>query len=128
MAGEPACSLRSCITGRFVGVWGRVAPPARAVPAWGGPAPGLRWGRVVDELRRARLERLRWHCRRALLELDLMFQRFWERAGDDVDATTEAALERVVAMEDHDLWDLVSGREETGDPQLKGIIERLRQA
>jgi antitoxin CptB len=82
----------------------------------------------VDELRRARLERLRWHCRRALLELDLMFQRFWERAGDDVDATTEAALERVVAMEDHDLWDLVSGREETGDPQLKGIIERLRQA
>ncbi len=81
----------------------------------------------MDEERGARLRRLRWHCRRALLELDLMFQRYWRRTGDDVDAATEAALERLVAMEDHDLWDLVSGRRETDDPQLKGMLERLRQ-
>jgi antitoxin CptB len=81
----------------------------------------------MDEERGARLRRLRWHCRRALLELDLMFQRYWRRAGDDVDAASEAALERLVAMEDHDLWDLVSGRRETDDPQLKGMVEKLRQ-
>jgi antitoxin CptB len=81
----------------------------------------------VDEARRVRLQKLRWHCRRALLELDLMFQRYWRRVGDDVDAATEAALERLVAMEDHDLWDLVSGRRETDDPQLKGMLERLRE-
>jgi antitoxin CptB len=78
--------------------------------------------------RGARLRRLRWHCRRALLELDLMFQRYWGRVGDDVGAADEAALERLVAMEDHDLWDLVSGRRETDDPQLKGMLERLRQS
>jgi len=82
----------------------------------------------MNEARRARLERLRWHCRRALLELDLVFQRFWARIGDDLDAGGEEALERLVAMEDHDLWELVSGRAETGDAQLRGIIERLRQA
>jgi antitoxin CptB len=82
----------------------------------------------VDEQRRARLERLRWHCRRALLELDLMFQRFWGRVGDDVDAQTEAALERLLEMEDHDLWELVSGRSETDDSQLKGVIDSLRRA
>jgi len=82
----------------------------------------------MDEARRVRLQRLRWHCRRALLELDLMFQRFWQRAGDDVDAATEAALERLLEMEDHDLWELVSGRHETGDPQLKGMIAKLHQA
>ncbi len=82
----------------------------------------------MDEARRVRLQRLRWHCRRALLELDLMFQRFWQRAGDDVDAATEAALERLLEMEDHDLWELVSGRRETGDPQLKGMIAKLHQA
>jgi antitoxin CptB len=81
----------------------------------------------MDEERGARLRRLRWHCRRALLELDLMFQRYWGRVGDDVEAADEAALERLVAMEDHDLWDLVSGRRETDDPQLKGMLERLRQ-
>jgi succinate dehydrogenase flavin-adding protein (antitoxin of CptAB toxin-antitoxin module) len=81
----------------------------------------------MEEDRGARLRRLRWHCRRALLELDLMFQRFWARVGDDIDAGSEAALERLVAMEDHDLWDLVSGRRETDDPQLKGMVEKLRQ-
>jgi antitoxin CptB len=81
----------------------------------------------VDEARRVRLQKLRWHCRRALLELDLMFQRYWRRVGDDIDAATEAALERLVAMEDHDLWELVSGRRETDDPQLKGMVEKLRQ-
>jgi len=81
----------------------------------------------VDEQRRARLERLRWHCRRALLELDLMFQRFWGRVGDDVDVQTEAALERLLEMEDHDLWELVSGRSETDDSQLKGVIDSLRR-
>ena len=82
----------------------------------------------MDADRGARLRRLRWHCRRALLELDLMFQRFWARVGDDLDVGGEAALERLVAMEDHDLWDLVSGRRETDDPQLRSIVERLRQA
>ncbi len=80
-----------------------------------------------DEDRQARLRRLRWHCRRALLELDLMFQRFWHRVGDDVDAESEAALARLVAMEDHDLWDLVSGRRSIGDPRLNRMLERLRQ-
>jgi antitoxin CptB len=82
----------------------------------------------MEEDRGARLRRLRWHCRRALLELDLIFQRYWQRVGDDVDAASEAALVRLVAMEEHDLWELVSGRRETDDPQLKDILEQLRQA
>ena len=82
----------------------------------------------MDQDHGARLRRLRWHCRRALLELDLMFQRYWQRVDDDVDAPTASALERLVAMEDHDLWDLVCGRRETDDPQLKDMLERLRQA
>ncbi|MDR2239333.1 MAG: succinate dehydrogenase assembly factor 2 [Zoogloeaceae bacterium] len=83
----------------------------------------------MDEARAARLRRLRWHCRRALLELDLMFQRYWRRVdeGHDIDAESEAALTRLVAMEDHDLWELVSGREKTGDPRLNGMLDRLRQ-
>ncbi len=81
----------------------------------------------MDEIRRARRERLRWHCRRALLELDLIFQRFWARVGDGIGEQDEAALERLLAMEDHDLWYLVSGRTETGDPRLSGMVEQLRR-
>jgi antitoxin CptB len=71
--------------------------------------------------------RLRWHCRRALLELDIVFQRFWEQQGAELDEETEAAFERLLEFEDHDLWELISGRAVTDDPQLNGMIERLRQ-
>ncbi len=80
----------------------------------------------MDEQRRVRLEKLRWHCRRALLELDIVFQRYWQRVGDGINEQDQAALERLLAMEDHDLWQLVSGREETDDPQLQGMVETLR--
>lgn len=80
----------------------------------------------MDNERKARINRLKWHCRRALLELDLVFQRFWVRQGDDLDATSEDALRRLLALEDHDLWALVSGKEHTSDPILQGFIERLR--
>ena len=81
----------------------------------------------MDETRRARRERLRWHCRRALLELDLVFQRYWARVGDGIGEQDEAALERLLAMEDHDLWALVSGREIAADPKQAAMIERLRE-
>jgi succinate dehydrogenase flavin-adding protein (antitoxin of CptAB toxin-antitoxin module) len=80
----------------------------------------------MNEQRRVRRERLRWHCRRALLELDIVFQRFWAQTGDDLDEATATTLERLLEMEDHDLWELVSGRTATDDPQLQKMVERLR--
>ena len=80
----------------------------------------------MNEQQRIRLGKLRWHCRRALLELDIVFQRFWAQVGDEVDEATAATLERLLAMEDHDLWELVSGRSDTDDAQVKGLVEQLR--
>ena len=81
----------------------------------------------MEEDRKARINRLKWHCRRALLELDLVFERFWERNEDDLDAQGEAALERLLELQDHELWALVVGREVTDDPQLKNMIARLQE-
>ncbi len=81
----------------------------------------------MDGEREARLGRLRWHCRRALLELDLVFQRFWSCYGNTLDEQTESDMRKLLALEDHDLWDLVSGREETRDPQMKRMVTLLRQ-
>jgi len=80
----------------------------------------------MDEARRVRIERLRWHCRRALLELDIVFQRFWGEVGDDLDDLTMDALEKLLALEDHDLWELVSGRQPNEDPQLQHLLDRLK--
>ncbi len=82
----------------------------------------------MDDARRARLNKLRWHCRRALLELDLVFQRFWARRGDDIDETVEHGLVKLLELEDHDLWALVNGKEQTSDPLLEPLIRELRSA
>ena len=81
----------------------------------------------MNEERKARINRLKWHCRRALLELDLVFDRFWERYEGSLDEQGEAVLEELLELEDHDLWALVSGRETTADARQAAMIERLRE-
>ena len=73
------------------------------------------------------IERLKWRSRRGLLELDLVFERFWAR--EPALAPGEAkALERLLAMADNDLLDLVMGRAETKDPGVRAMLEVLRAA
>jgi len=80
----------------------------------------------MSEDRHIRLGRLRWQCRRALLELDLLFERFWQRYGDTLDLQDEATLGKLLALDDYDLWALVSGTRKSDDPQLIQMIERIR--
>jgi len=74
------------------------------------------------------LERLKWKSRRGLLELDIVFERFWKGAGKSMDAGRVAALERLLALPDNDLLDLVMRRTETPDEGLRGMVEQLRAA
>jgi antitoxin CptB len=73
------------------------------------------------------LERLKWRSRRGLLELDLVFERYWAR-GNDPAPEEAAALERLLAMADNDLLDLVMGRAETNDPGVRAVVAKLRAA
>lgn len=81
----------------------------------------------MTEARRIRTEKLRWASRRALLENDLLFQRFWQQQPEVLDETLAAPLERLLAMEDHDLWALLSGRQRAADPDLQKLVALLRQ-
>jgi antitoxin CptB len=81
----------------------------------------------MAELRRVRTERLRWQSRRALLELDLVLQRFWQKQPEALAGEQAEVLERLLVMEDHDLWELLSGRQDVGDPVLQDMVVLLRQ-
>jgi antitoxin CptB len=71
---------------------------------------------------RAARDRLRWKCRRGLLELDLVLERYLLQYPDDAD------LDPLLALPDNDLWDIVAGRSERFDGNLKNIVARLRAA
>ena len=67
--------------------------------------------------------RLKWKCRRGLLELDLVLQDFVENHLEDKDLD---ALNDLLELEDNDLWDIVSGRSDRFDARHGGIVARLR--
>ena len=67
--------------------------------------------------------RLKWKCRRGLLELDLVLNDFVERHLQEKDLH---ALNDLLDMEDNDLWDIVSGRSDRFDARHGGIVARLR--
>jgi antitoxin CptB len=74
------------------------------------------------------MERLKWRSRRGLLELDLVFERFWAGAGKEMGAAEAAALARLLAMSDNDLLDMVMGRAEAPDSELRALVAKLRAA
>ena len=65
-----------------------------------------------------RLSRLRWRCRRGLLENDLILARFLDARGEQMTEGDAAALGRLLELSDGELWDLLSGRVETDDDTL----------
>ena len=71
---------------------------------------------------RVERERLRWKCRRGLLELDIVLQRYLVQHPDDV------ALSEILDLPDNDLWDIVAGRSDSYEPHLQEVVARLRVA
>jgi len=67
--------------------------------------------------------RLKWKCRRGLLELDLVLLDFVEKHLQERDLI---ALNDLLDLEDNDLWEIVSGRSDRYDARHGGIVARLR--
>jgi succinate dehydrogenase flavin-adding protein (antitoxin of CptAB toxin-antitoxin module) len=68
----------------------------------------------------ARRNRLKWKCRRGLLELDLVLEKYLQQAPYDVE------LDAFLDQADNDLWDIVSGRSDRYDARFGGIVARIR--
>ena len=70
--------------------------------------------------------RLRWRCRRGLLENDLILARFLDARGNVLEGSELAALDRLLDLTDGELWELLSGRAEPQDETLRPIVASLR--
>jgi succinate dehydrogenase flavin-adding protein (antitoxin of CptAB toxin-antitoxin module) len=71
--------------------------------------------------------RLRWNCRRGLLELDLVLERFLAQNAD-LEQGGVARLNEILEFPDNDLWDIVIGRSDRYEPHLNDIVALLRAA
>jgi antitoxin CptB len=78
------------------------------------------------------LSRLKWRCRRGLLENDLLIERFFRRHEDSITTRQAAGLEALMALADNDLLDLLLARKdpqgETDTPEVREVLALMRRA
>jgi succinate dehydrogenase flavin-adding protein (antitoxin of CptAB toxin-antitoxin module) len=73
------------------------------------------------------LDRVRWHCRRGLLELDLVLSRFLERHFADLPPDQRAAFKALLEYSDSALWDLGCGRLHPEPGAAADVVRLLRE-
>ncbi len=67
--------------------------------------------------------RLKWACRRGMLELDVLFIPFVDEAYENLDAQKRATFERLLECDDPELFAWFMGHEECKDAQLNDMVQ-----
>lgn len=70
--------------------------------------------------------RLYWHCRRGMLELDLLLQEFLNAYYDRITVTEKQTFATLLEYPDAVLFDLLMGRSVTADQEIARVIEKIR--
>ncbi|MFV0679151.1 succinate dehydrogenase assembly factor 2 [Ottowia sp.] len=76
------------------------------------------------------LGKLKWRCRRGMLENDLLIERFFQRHETQLTARHAAALTQLMNLSDNDLLDLLLRRKDPDDelnsPDVREVLHMLR--
>lgn len=78
------------------------------------------------------LSKLRWRCRRGLLENDLFISSFFDRHAPSLTMAQARGLNELMNLADNDLLDLLLRRKEPGaelgTSEVNNVLEMLRNA
>ena len=69
-----------------------------------------------------RYARLKWACRRGMLELDVLLLPFVEEAFNDLDESQKETFERLLTSDDPDLYAWFMGHQKCEDPELAEMV------
>ena len=79
----------------------------------------------ADPLPAAALSKLRWRCRRGLLENDLFIERFFNRHAADMTVGQARSMYALIELADNDLLDVLLGRPHTQDIAQQEDVKTL---
>ncbi len=74
----------------------------------------------------AGLSRLRWQCRRGMLELDLLLSAFLDHGYAELSDTEQARFVCLLACQDQALHDWLIGQGLPEEPDMRALVERIR--
>ena len=72
------------------------------------------------------LSKLRWQCRRGMLELDLLLNRFVEHEAETLSAEEIERFKSLLEQPDPVLYAWLLGTEKSQSPYWDSLLERLR--
>lgn len=72
-----------------------------------------------------RVSRLKWACRRGMLELDVLFMPFVEDGFGDLNQSEQLIFERLLTCDDPDLYAWFMGHQKCNDPELAGMVGHI---
>ncbi|MEW9798757.1 FAD assembly factor SdhE [Alteromonas sp. CYL-A6] len=72
-----------------------------------------------------RLARLKWACRRGMLELDVLLGPFVDEAFNDLSDEDKEIFERLLTCDDPDLYAWFMGHQSCPDPALAGMVRTI---
>lgn len=72
-----------------------------------------------------RLARLKWACRRGMLELDVLLLPFVEQAFDSLSYAEQENFERLLSCDDPDLYAWFMGHQKCHDPEFAHLVSTL---
>ena len=72
------------------------------------------------------LGKLRWHCRRGLLELDIILEQFNARHLTALDVGQLELFRELLAFPDNDLLDVIMGRAVADDARFEPLLKLLK--
>jgi antitoxin CptB len=78
---------------------------------------------MINSLKKAKLK---WHCRRGMLELDLILIPFVENYLDKMSEVQIAAFADLLNCTDQELYRWLMGHEQPQDKELRNIVEFIR--
>ena len=71
------------------------------------------------------LNRLFWHSRRGMLELDVLLVPFVKEAYPSLDAEDQARYRKLLECEDQDMFGWFMERSESEDPELQRMVRMI---
>ena len=77
----------------------------------------------ISSIEKVNKAKLKWACRRGMLELDVLFIPFVNEAYDDLTDAQQLTFERLLTCQDPELFAWFMGHESCGDQELKEIVQ-----
>jgi antitoxin CptB len=72
-----------------------------------------------------KINRLRWQCRRGMLELDLLLLPFFDRHYLRLNKAEQALFEQLLNYQDPDLYQILLKQKQVEDPSLCILVESI---